>query len=404
MEFALAPAASPPLAPGQRLRVLLIEDDDGDALLLEEMLAETSVPVAIARLITMAEALRRPIDADCVLLDLQLPDADGLDALTRLRRHAPGIPVVVLTGQRDELTGVAAVASGAQDYLVKDQVDGRLLVNALRYARERQRSEAVEQKLFEQQLLARENSRLERGLLPTPLLRGPSLRLEPRYRPGRDGSLLGGDFYDAVELPDGTVHAVIGDVSGHGPDEAALGVAMRIAWRSLVLAGLPRPEVLATIQRLLVHERIKFNFVTLCMIIIAPDRRSLRMCLAGHPPPLLITGNTVRVLPDSNLGLPLGVLPDASWEPLDVELDPGWSLLLTTDGVFEGRVPGSQDRLGLDNLAGLLMRILDEIPDWRQRQGAVLDRLIAEVEALNQGPLDDDIAMAVLTHDAAEGR
>lgn len=404
MEFALAPAASPPLAPGQRLRVLLIEDDDGDALLLEEMLAETSVPVAIVRLITMAQALSRPVDADCVLLDLHLPDADGLDALTRLRQHAPGIAVVVLTGQRDELTGVAAVASGAQDYLVKDQVDGRLLVNALRYARERQRSEAVEQKLFEQQLLARENSRLERGLLPTPLLRDPSLRLEPRYRPGRDGSLLGGDFYDAVELPDGTVHAVIGDVSGHGPDEAALGVAMRIAWRSLVLAGLPRPEVLATIQRLLVHERIKFNFVTVYMIIIAPDRRSLRMCLAGHPPPLLITGNTVTVLPDSNLGLPLGVLPDASWEPIDVELDPGWSLLLTTDGVFEGRVPGSQERLGLDNLAGLLMRILNEIPDWRQRQGAVLDRLIAEVEALNEGPLDDDIAMAVLTHDAAEGR
>jgi serine phosphatase RsbU (regulator of sigma subunit) len=162
--------------------------------------------------------------------------------------------------------------------------------------------------------------------------------------------------------------------------------------------------VLGTIQRLLVHERIKFNFVTVCMIIIAPDRRSLRMCLAGHPPPLLITGNAARVLPDRNLGLPLGVLPDASWEPIDVELDPGWSLLLTTDGVFEGRVPGRQERLGLDNLAGLLMRILDEIPDWRQCQGAVLDRLIAEVEGLNQGPLDDDVAMAMLTHAAAEGR
>lgn len=405
MESTLAPAAVPRLAADRRLRVLLIEDDDGDALLVEEMFAETNIPVTVERLTTMAEVLRGPIDADCVLLDLHLPDATGLSALTRLHQHAPGTAVVVLTGERDELTGVAAVASGAQDYLVKDQVDGQLLVKAVRYAWERQRAEAVEQKLLEQQLLARENSRLERGLLPTPLIADPSLRLEPRYRPGRYGSLIGGDFYDAVELPDGRLLAVIGDVSGHGPDEAALGVAMRIAWRSLVLAGLPKPEVMATIQRLLIHERLKFSFVTLCMVTIAPDRSSLRMRLAGHPPPLLIVGNEATLLPDTNLGLPLGVRADATWEPLDVTLPPGWSLLLTTDGVYEGRIPDSQERLGLDDMTKLLMRILADDPDWRQRQGDVLDRLIAEVEELNQGPLDDDIALAMLTHDpSAEAR
>jgi serine phosphatase RsbU (regulator of sigma subunit) len=404
VEFALAPSDSSQLAPGQRLRVLLIEDDDGDALLVEEMLAETSVRVDLRRTATLAQALSGPIDADCVLLDLHLPDAFGLEALTRLLEHAPDTAVVVLTGQRDGQTGVAAVASGAQDYLVKDQVDGQLLVKALRYASERQRAEAVEQKLLEQEFLARENSRLERGLLPTPLIHDPTLRLEARYRPGRYGSLLGGDFYDAVELPDGRLHAVIGDVSGHGADEAALGVALRIAWRSLVLAGLPKPEVMSTVQRLLVHERIKFTFVTVCMVTIAPDRRSLRMRLAGHPPPLLITGNEVKLLPDTNLGLPLGVRPDATWEPIDVALEPGWSLLLTTDGVFEGRVPGGEDRLGLDNMSGLLLRILNEHPDWRHDQGLVLDRLIAEVEELNQGPMDDDIAMALLTHSPAQAR
>jgi serine phosphatase RsbU (regulator of sigma subunit) len=404
VEFALAPSASSQLAPRQRLRVLLIEDDDGDALLVEEMLAETNVAVDLNRFTTLTQALSDPIDADCVLLDLHLPDAFGLDALTRLLELAPGTAVVVLTGQRDEQTGVAAVASGAQDYLVKDQVDGPLLVKAVRYAAERQRAEVVEQRLLEQELVARENRRLERGLLPTPLINDPTLRLEARYRPGRYGSLLGGDFYDAVEQPDGRVHVVVGDVSGHGADEAALGVALRIAWRSLVLAGLPKPEVMSTVQRLLVHERIKFTFVTVCMITIAPDRRSLRMRLAGHPPPLLITGNEATLLPDKNLGLPLGVRPDATWEPTDVELEPGWSLLLTTDGIYEGRVPNSQERLGLDNMSALLMRILNDHPDWRHNQGFVLDRLIADAEELNQGPLDDDVAMAMLTHGSADAR
>ena len=64
-----------------------------------------------------------------------------------------------------------------------------------------------------------------------------------RYRPGRANALLGGDFYDVVETPDGTVHAVIGDVCGHGAAEAAIGVCLRVAWRSLVLAGETPPAL-----------------------------------------------------------------------------------------------------------------------------------------------------------------
>ncbi|MCE7011320.1 SpoIIE family protein phosphatase [Kibdelosporangium philippinense] len=387
---------APPRA-GQPLRVLLVEDDDGDAFLVSELLADLAGHVVLHRVDTLAAALSAP-RVDCVLLDLQLPDAMGLTALTRVRQHAPGTAVVVLTGHRDEAIGVAAVAAGAQDYLVKDQVDGPLLVKALRYAWERKRAEEAERQLLEQRLVADENRRLERGLLPAPLLTDPSLNLVARYRPGRDGTLLGGDFYDAVELPDGTLHVIIGDVSGHGPDEAALGVALRIAWRSLVLAGLPTGDVLHTIEVVLRHERINHSFATLCVISVAPDRRSLRMRLAGHPPPLLIDGDAGRLLPMDHLGVPLGLLPDAAWEPVDVELSPGWSLLLYTDGVFEGKVHGRPDRLGHENMAELVLDDLRAHPDWRSEPLAVLDRLIATVVDLNQGPLDDDVALALLSH------
>ena len=385
--------------PDTRLRVLLVEDDDGDALLVEEMLADTPAPAGLERVGTLAEALAGPVTADCILLDLQLPDAMGLTGLTRLRQHAPSVAVVVLTGQHDQATGVAAVAAGAQDYLVKDQVDGPLLVKALRFARERKRAELVEQQFLQQQLLASENARLERGLLPTPLVRDPHVSLASRYRPGRNGSLLGGDFWDAIELPDGSIQAIIGDVCGHGPDEAALGVALRIAWRSLTLAGLSTSEVLATVQRVLEHERIEPLFATLCMVVIAPDRRSLRLLLAGHPPPLLLTAEGGHLLSGERLGVPLGITPDAKWEALDVALEPGWSLLLYTDGVFEGRIGAGAERLGHDRMAALVLEIRRELDAGGR---ALLDELIIRAERLNSGPLDDDLALAMLTHTPGE--
>ncbi|GAB2748102.1 SpoIIE family protein phosphatase [Amycolatopsis magusensis] len=391
----------PRLSVGYRMSVLLIEDDDGDALLVEEMLADALEPTTLQRVVTLAEALATPIRADCVLLDLALPDAMGLDSVARIRRAAPGTAVVVLTGRADERTGQAAVAAGAQDYLVKNQVDGPLLSKALRYAWERKRAEQVEQSLREQQLLASEYTRLERGLLPTPLLASDELSLVARYRPGRDGALLGGDFYDAVELTDGTLHVIIGDVSGHGPDEAALGVALRIAWRSLVLAGLPQDEVLATVQQVLMHERIHNHFATVCALSVAPDRRSVRMRLAGHPPPLLLSGAGADLLPVDRLGVPLGVLPDARWEAAEIDLEPGWTLLLCTDGIFEGRSGNGVELLGQEDMTALFVDLLHARPDWREDPTEALDALIAEVERRNSGPLDDDVAVVLLTHQEA---
>ncbi|WP_410596120.1 PP2C family protein-serine/threonine phosphatase [Amycolatopsis sp. lyj-23] len=382
-------------APTERLSVLLVEDDDGDALLVEEMLADMPASgdeFTLLRVSTLAAALAHVASIDCVLLDLQLPDATGLSALTALRHHRPGVAVVVLTGQNDTATGVAAVAAGAQDYLGKDQVDGHLLMRAMRYAWERRRAEGAEQQLLQQQLVARENTRLERGLLPTPLLADSKLELSVRYRPGRDGALLGGDFYDTVELADGTVEMIIGDVCGHGPDEAALGVALRIAWRALVLAGLPALDVLATVEQVLQNEQIESLFATACTITIAPDRTTARMTLAGHPPPLLIGDGAATLLPSHALGTPLGVPSRRPRRQTELTLPPGWSLLLYTDGIFEGRTEHG-DRLGHDRMAMLAAEELQRLV----KPGAALDALIDRVQALNAGPLDDDIALVLLT-------
>jgi DNA-binding response OmpR family regulator len=123
-------------------RVLLIEDNEDDVLILREMLAGasgTEFDLAWAdRLSTGLERLAAG-GFELVLLDLGLPDSQGLDTLGRVRVQAPDVPILVLTGLGDERLDVKAMQAGAQDCLVKGQVDGNLLVRAMRYAIERQR-------------------------------------------------------------------------------------------------------------------------------------------------------------------------------------------------------------------------------------------------------------------------
>jgi diguanylate cyclase (GGDEF)-like protein len=126
------------------LRVLTIEDNPGDARLVRAMLAEAApadvVVEVTPRLATGVQKLLNG-DFECVLLDLSLPDAEGLDGLTQLRAVADDVPVVVLSGRADEALAMRAVQEGAQDYLVKGEVDGRLLYRSIAYAIERKRAE-----------------------------------------------------------------------------------------------------------------------------------------------------------------------------------------------------------------------------------------------------------------------
>ncbi|MEU9150198.1 SpoIIE family protein phosphatase [Streptomyces sp. NPDC048417] len=395
-----------PNSGGTTLTLLLIEDDPAGSPVLPELrdASGNSIRVRTARNLTEAERLLTD-DVHCILLDLALPapgrvddDADELAVLKHVLRLAPRHAVLALTASGDAERGAEAVRVGAQDYLFRDELDGRLLSRAIRYAVERKRSLTVERKLAEGRVRAQENRRLERGLLPTPLLDGSSLRFAARYRPGRSRALLGGDFYDTVRTPDGTVHAMIGDVCGHGPDEAALGVELRIAWRALTLAGLCGDELLGTLQEVLEHERSDEEiFATLCTVDIAPDGRRAGLCLAGHPAPLVARpGRPAELLPYDNNGPALGLLRGARWPRMQVELGAEWSLMLYTDGLIEGRVGSSGERLGQEGMVEMVRRQLGEGLSGE----ALLRAAVNEVREMNGGELTDDVALVLLDRPA----
>jgi two-component system, cell cycle sensor histidine kinase and response regulator CckA len=128
------------------IKILLVEDNPGDVLLLQETLSDiTSVELQLVHVDRLNKAIDRlgVENFDVILLDLELPDSEGIETSIQIQQYAPLTPIVVLTGITDETLALRLLQAGAQDYLVKGQVGGDLLLRSIRYAIERKRIEAT---------------------------------------------------------------------------------------------------------------------------------------------------------------------------------------------------------------------------------------------------------------------
>jgi PAS domain S-box-containing protein len=262
-----------------------------------------------------------------------------------------------------------------------------------------------EEQLIDAQAQAELSRRLQSGLLPSLSLPDPALELRTRYLPGHERALLGADFFDALPLADGTVALLIGDVAGHGPDEAAVGVALRSAWRALVLTGHRPADLLDGLDKVLTCNRQSEElYATVCCCWVDPGRDRITVALAGHPPPLLVRGGELEVV-EVPSGPGLGIFDHPyPWEAGELEVGDAWTLLCYTDGLVEGRsAPGSVERLGIDALAAAATGLLAHGAGTDE----LLDSLLAVAHQANGGELSDDVAILCVSRTpaapAAEG-
>jgi PAS domain S-box-containing protein len=206
-----------------------------------------------------------------------------------------------------------------------------------------------ERKLMQGQLLEvyqREHTiaeTLQRSLLPERLPRIEGLEIAARYLPAGRGAAIGGDWYDAVELPDGRVALVVGDVVGHGLRAAAVMGQLRNAFRAYGLAESSPAEVMRRVNRLVMTAEDEVMATVLYLVL---DRESgeLTFASAGHPPPLVLGDDEVHFL-EGGRAVPIGAVEPVLFREASATLPPGAALLLYTDGLVERRDEPLERRL-----------------------------------------------------------
>jgi serine phosphatase RsbU (regulator of sigma subunit) len=241
-------------------------------------------------------------------------------------------------------------------------------------------------------------SALQKSLLPSALPSIEPLDLAARYHSASPGMEVGGDFYDAITLSDGSTVFAIGDVCGKGAEAAVVTGMSRDLLRLLVQDGVEPADALRRLNRALIEHpsNSRFCTVALARVRVHETGISARVCLAGHPEPVLMhaDGRTELVGEPGDL---LGILSDdqLSLEEVDVELQPGDALVLYTDGITERR---SGTRMFGQH--GLL-KVLEK------SAGANADRLAHAVEHAAESFVDtelrDDLAILVIRHAGQPG-
>lgn len=225
--------------------------------------------------------------------------------------------------------------------------------------------------------------RLQRSLLPERLPSGDGLELAGHYLAGAEAVEVGGDWYDAVRRPDGTVHLCVGDVSGKGIGAATVMSRQRHTFE-VYAHDLASPAEI--IRRMLRHADGD-EMITVAVVTLDPYRGELRYSCVGHPPPLLLDRDSAKVTRlDGASAPPVGVAVPVDIVEAKLRLPEHGALLMYTDGLIERRGRNIEDAIVL------LGRVLGTEPVLTP--DAILTRIEEEI-----GSPDDDVALLLLSLD-----
>ncbi len=313
-----------------RGKILIVDDEAVNILLLERLLRGAGY-VAIESTTDPSQVceLHRNNRYDLILLDLQMPGVDGFQVMDRLKEIDPDgyLPILVLTAEPQYK--LRALQAGAKDFLSKP-LDLAEVLARVRNMLEVRLLHLKTKHMYEAE--KRVADKLQGAFAQRPLPALPALSLSASYVPATEDTLVGGDWYDAIELPSHRIFFAIGDVAGHGIDAA---ITMNRTRYALVSSAWREPNpavVLRNVNQELLREDAPM--VTAVAGFADATTYEIAYSCAGHPPPVLLEpGSPPRLLEIG--GPPLNVFESSEYTTFRIQTVPGALLVLYTDGAIE---------------------------------------------------------------------
>jgi len=339
----------------ESLHILIIEDSELDAKILEGLLKDGGYEVTARRVETSAQMIDELNTGlfDLVLADYNLPEFNAPEALRLLQDSGRDLPFIVISGGIGEDMAVRIMKSGAHDYLMKGNL-ARLVPaveREVREARERalhRDTEASLRAADEQMRIAHD---IQQRLFPA---KSPDLSgfdIAGISHPAEETS---GDYFDYITMQDGTTALVVGDVTGHGIGPALLMAETRAYLRILALHLDDIGDILTRANRVLAEDIGQERFVTLIIVQLNADERTLRYASAGHPacPWFDVRGELKHEL--RRTGIPLGMRGGSVYKASEtLHITSGDLIALMTDGVDESLSP-EQELFGTQRIHAIL--------------------------------------------------
>jgi sigma-B regulation protein RsbU (phosphoserine phosphatase) len=370
-----------------RCRVLLVDDEKSSLdVLVETLQGHHLLSVALGGEIALKSIAHSP--PDLVLLDLMMPHLDGYEVCRRLRASPAtrDLPVIFLSALGEAKSKARGFEAGGTDYITKpfESVEVRARVRSLLKGKMYQ--DTVRASLAAELRVAQE---IQRGMVPKDfkgLSGGLPIDVHALLEPAKE---VGGDLYDVFPLGDGRVCIVLGDVSGKGIP-AAIFMAITATLLRATARFVQQPEdILAHVNHELSRDNPTSMFVTLFCGVLDTKSGLLACASGGHTSPVLVRpGELPRLLADRP-GTVVGIQPNISFEPRELQLERGDTLFLYTDGVTEAFDP-ERHCFGEDRL---LQALREAGPSSKEKVERVLDA----VRSFARGePQSDDIALLAI--------
>jgi len=370
---------SPPL-------ILIVDDNPANVEIFQMRLAANHYDIITA--MDGEAGLRTARDhlPDLILLDIMMPKMDGIEVCRHIKSDPslPFMPIILVTAKGDSKDVVAGLEAGGDEYLTKP-VDHAALVSRVKsMLRIKELHDTVLEQSAQLKVQLETATKIQSLFWP----KMPELEAGSHiWAISAPAAYVGGDFYDVIPLPDGSLLAYVADVSDKGVPAALIMAAVSTKIRSEARLQSEVDKLLETINnstyQLMSEEGF---FVTIVFARYWPQSGKMQIILGGHLQPLWIVEGGIGKMPQIS-GISLGVTPDVQYEKNEIILSPGESVLFYTDGIIEARNE-NMELFGNDRLAAFINNakgppwgkdLLGSVHHWQGNTPASDDRTVLEI-------------------------